>query len=164
MGRKLKGKISKISVGRNLEFGMVSAALQEAGGVKSHAARILGCSTSALSKYIKEDSQLQEIQLSARDTMIDIAEEGLMNALKREDMRAILFTLKTIGKERGYTSRQEITGENGTPLNAPTESSRQAIMAQLQSALESKGYDASTLEPVQVNDIVMERDKDALLN
>ena len=52
----------------------------------------------------------------AEDEMLDIAESKLIKAIKRGEMKPIMFYLRTKGKRRGYTERQEITGANEKPI------------------------------------------------
>lgn len=55
----------------------------------------------------------------AIDRRIDMAEDMLNRKCLEGDVTAIIFTLKTIGKRRGYVERQEITGAEGegtTPI------------------------------------------------
>ena len=48
-----------------------------------------------------------------RETLIDFAENQLFQQVKDGNITAIIFTLKTIGKSRGYVERQEVTGAEG---------------------------------------------------
>ena len=52
----------------------------------------------------------------AEDEMLDIAESKLIKAIKRGEMKPIMFYLRTKGKRRGYAERQEITGAEGKPI------------------------------------------------
>lgn len=47
---------------------------------------------------------------------MDLAESKLLQGVNDGDMRAILFTLETLGKERGWTKRTEVTGADGAAL------------------------------------------------
>lgn len=81
----------------------IAEALFKTQGLQYKAAHILGCSPGRLAARIKESPFLQEIRLDARETRIDEAEKGLFEAVDQKDLTAILFTLKTIGKNRGYS-------------------------------------------------------------
>lgn len=50
---------------------------------------------------------------SARETMLDNAESILYKKVLEGSTVELLFFLKTQGKDRGYTERQELTGANG---------------------------------------------------
>ena len=58
--------------------------------------------------WIEEDKELQEAQQSAKESNIDFAEGQLKKLIQQENPTAILFYLKTIGRNRGYIEKQEI--------------------------------------------------------
>lgn len=62
----------------------------------------------AAADYIKD---------AARQSIIDDAEDGLREGVESGNMTAIIFTLKTIGKERGYIERTETETYNMTPVD-----------------------------------------------
>lgn len=43
-----------------------------------------------------------------RESLIDLAESGLMELVKGGNVTAIIFMLKCLGKSRGYVERQEV--------------------------------------------------------
>ena len=48
-----------------------------------------------------------------RESLLDLAEGSLFDQVRKGNITAIIFTLKTIGKHRGYVERQEVTGADG---------------------------------------------------
>lgn len=62
---------------------------------------------------IKESSTLKEAIQDARESVLDDAESELYKQAKSGNTAALIFFLKTQGKNRGYTERQEITGADG---------------------------------------------------
>jgi len=56
-----------------------------------------------LGKFGIYKKQCEEIQ----ESLIDFAESQLLKKMKKEDLGAIIFFLKTKGKKRGYTERIE---------------------------------------------------------
>jgi hypothetical protein len=48
-----------------------------------------------------------------REEIVDYAEMGLRGAVLNKEAWAIAFSLKTLGKSRGYVERQEVTGKDG---------------------------------------------------
>ena len=91
-------------------------ALREKHGNLSAAARFLGCSRETVRRYISTYSTVQSVADEERETLIDFAENQLFQQVKDGNITAIIFTLKTIGKHRGYVERQEVTGAEGKPL------------------------------------------------
>lgn len=59
---------------------------------------------------------MQKIVTDAREAMVDVAESEALKQIKLGNTAIIIFTLKTLGRNRGYVERQEITGKDGSPL------------------------------------------------
>lgn len=53
----------------------------------------------------------------ARESMIDTAESMLYKQIGEGNTTAIIFFLKTQGRQRGYIERQELTGADGERLS-----------------------------------------------
>lgn len=81
-------------------------------------ANALGVARSTVHKRITESPALREIVDDAREGLVDIAESALKREVLAGNIAAIIFTLKTQGKHRGYVERQEVTGADGAPLKA----------------------------------------------
>ena len=79
-------------------------------------ARKLGVSRGTVYNRISESTTLQQMLEDARETMVDNAESMLYKKVLDGDMTALIFFLKTQGKQRGYTQRQEISGPDGGPV------------------------------------------------
>ncbi len=94
----------------------VEAALRASAGLHYLAADKLRCSPSTITNYVERYKSLQKAVVESRETTKDIAEAELIKKIKRGDTVSIIFFLKTQGKERGYTERQELTGPNGEKL------------------------------------------------
>ena len=88
-------------------------ALREKHGNLSAASRYLGCSRDTVSRYINTYPTVKAVADEERETLIDFAENQLFQQVKDGNITAIIFTLKTIGKSRGYVERQEVTGADG---------------------------------------------------
>ncbi len=79
-------------------------------------ARVLGVPRRTVYNRLKESARLQQLLADARETMLDDAESTLYDEALTGNTTALIFFLKTQGKGRGYTERQEYTGANGEPL------------------------------------------------
>ena len=88
-------------------------ALREKHGNLSAASRYLGCSRDTVRRYINTYPTVKAVADEERETLIDFAENQLFQQVKDGNITAIIFTLKTIGKSRGYVERQEVTGADG---------------------------------------------------
>jgi predicted DNA-binding protein YlxM (UPF0122 family) len=91
-------------------------AIYQKDGNISEIARAFGVSRSTVYRKIEKHDSLQEALADARESFIDFAESKLRTEVKKGNITAIIFTLKTLGKHRGYVERQEITGKDGGKL------------------------------------------------
>jgi hypothetical protein len=97
---------------------MIEAALMETFGNVALSARRLGVSREYLSRTITKMPALKVILNSAREERVDHAESALSRAVINGEAWAVCFTLKTLGKSRGYVERvqQEISGRDGDAI------------------------------------------------
>jgi len=89
------------------------SAIEQANGMVSVAARMLGVTRWAIYKRAKSSPAIKRAIEMAREEMIDLAEQKLRMAILNGEAWAIALALKTIGKQRGYIERVEHTGEDG---------------------------------------------------
>lgn len=82
-------------------------ALTETRGMIAYAADRLGCDYTTIHRRIKKSAVLRRVIQRFRAKRIDLAESKLDELLFAGDYRAIEFTLRTIGKKRGYVERTE---------------------------------------------------------
>lgn len=106
--------------GRRFRFTeeQVAMALRATRGLKSHAARRLKCDPSTITHYFAEFPGLQKVCKEIIDETLDLAESKLWEGVKEGDKTSIIFTLKTLGKHRGYSERYEVTGADGAPIKS----------------------------------------------
>lgn len=96
-----------------LSIKQLAEAIEKNGGNVTKAAKALKITRWALQKRIAKNTELQQAVADAREEMVDIAESEALKQIKLGNTAMIIFTLKTLGKERGYVERQEITGKDG---------------------------------------------------
>ena len=101
--------------------GQVREALEAACGIQMEAARILGCQKSMVGKYIQRYPTLRQAAKDIENLNLDKAETALHKAIEEGNVQAITFYLKTKGKGRGYSTRWELTGADGGPVQTRTE-------------------------------------------
>lgn len=104
--------------GRNARFNeetMIKAIIA-ARGNKREAAKALRCTRSTISNYIRKYPAVARAFNDAKQGLIDVAERKLAEKVDQGFWPAIKFTLGTVGKDRGYTERTEITGAEGGPM------------------------------------------------
>ena len=107
-----------MTAGVPLKNEMVEAALRKTHANFQLSAQMLKCSREAIYLRVQKSERLQAIVKEERDGVIDVAEGALQRAVLNGESWAIAFTLKTIGKSRGYVERveQELTGKDGGPV------------------------------------------------
>jgi hypothetical protein len=112
-------------------------AIDEAKGTITKAAEILGCSRQTIYTYADRYTTVQQCLDKWSVKIIDDAEFTLFEILDsakelvnenpedptaiREARKTVMSVLKTKGKNRGWTERQEITGKDGEPLDKDSE-------------------------------------------
>lgn len=80
------------------------------------AAQRLGCSHQAVYNYAKRHPTIQACIDSNRGKLLDTAELKLLDAILKGESWAVQFALRTIGRNRGYVERQELSAPGGGPM------------------------------------------------
>lgn len=88
----------------------VIEAIKKNNGFLAPAARDLGIARSTIFRYVSRYPTIKQAVDDLRDENIDFAEHQLMKAIKNGSIPAIMFFLKTVGRNRGYVERQEVEG------------------------------------------------------
>jgi transposase len=83
--------------------------------VVTDAARRLGCGRTTLYRFLERHPELRQAIEDGRNRLVDLAEKRLADLVAEGHPSAVIFTLKTLGKHRGYIERQEheISGPAG---------------------------------------------------
>jgi predicted transcriptional regulator len=76
-------------------------------GLVSQAAELLGVSRRAVYNMAAKHADVRQALDDARERTLDLAESKLHKLIEDENITAIIFYLKTIGKGRGYVERME---------------------------------------------------------
>jgi hypothetical protein len=93
-------------------------ALQANAGIKSAAARRLGCHLSTIDNYIDRYPTVRQAYEEARAGIVDMAESVVVRRVNAGEWDAAKFILTTLGKDRGWITKQEHehSGRGGSPL------------------------------------------------
>lgn len=81
-------------------------ALTFAKGMRTLAANRLKCDYKTVCRYIELYPDVAQAEKTARESMLDAVELKLFDRCMKDDTTAIIFTLKTLGKSRGYIEKQ----------------------------------------------------------
>ena len=79
-------------------------AIRGSGGIVSLIASRLRCGRSTVYRYAHRYPSVREALEAEREVLLDLAESRLLECVERGDLDAIIFVLKTKGKDRGYTT------------------------------------------------------------
>jgi len=86
-------------------------------GIVSQIARALGgCEWHTARRYIDRWAETRQAYADEDERALDFTEGQMLAAIKNGDGPMIRFHLATKGKRRGYVTRQELSGEDGGPL------------------------------------------------
>ena len=85
--------------------GQVAEALDACKGLIYLAARRLGCTSATVINYTNRYPSLRAIVAEFRGRRVDAAEAALDKAVLAGEPWAVLFLLRTQGKDRGYTAK-----------------------------------------------------------
>lgn len=139
----------------------VAVALRCANGMQTIAARYLRCSYKTIQNYLARWPDLRDVIFEAKEKTLDISEDKLFQSVRGGNVNAIVFHLKTQGKERGYVERTEedvrttVACEIILPSNFPKQ------LGQAMGGPPPLGHEPSPLPlPQSVEQIGVEGDKD----
>ncbi len=108
-------KISKIEHTKNA----LIEAMHKSLGIVTRACEIVGITRATFYKYYNEDADFREQCNSIQDVALDYVESELFKKIKGGDTTAIIFYLKTKGKNRGYVERKENLDLDSKQVNIP---------------------------------------------
>lgn len=95
----------------------VIEAMQKFNGNLSAVARSLGVARNTVYAHVEKYATAKAALDNARESMLDNAESVLYRKVLEGSTPELIFFLKTQGKRRGYTERQEVTGADGAPTS-----------------------------------------------
>lgn len=96
---------------------LVETGLQRHNGNISLVAKNLGVTRQSIYDRINKNPKLQQVWSETRERAIDNAESALQRSVDNGEAWAVCFTLKTIGRKRGYVEKQEIEHSGGVTVH-----------------------------------------------
>jgi len=85
----------------------IKEAIPECNGVKKYLAEKLNVDRQTIYRYFARYPDLEEASQEYLDSVSDVAEHHLIEAVKAGNSWAVRYWLSTRGKNRGYTTKQE---------------------------------------------------------
>lgn len=92
-------------------------AIKDSGGIMSTIARRLGVTWHTADTWVKQYDETKQALQDEREAILDLAESTLFKNIKDGNSQDAKWLLSTMGKNRGYSERQEITGVDGGPID-----------------------------------------------
>lgn len=94
----------------------VAVALLATEGNLTRCAQLLHRSRRTTETFVTRNLMLSDLADDISESFLDAVEESYRSAARLGDNGAMRFFLSTKGKNRGYNTRSEVTGANGSPL------------------------------------------------
>lgn len=91
--------------GRQYTYDEMAEAIVKARGLTAVAAEYVGCSRRTVDRWLKRHKKLQELRNDCFETQKDRTEHALFKAIDEGNITAIIFFLKSVGKDRGYVEK-----------------------------------------------------------
>lgn len=88
----------------------IIAAIKKAQGLVTVAAKACRCNPDTIHQRVKDSPEVAAAISAARAEVLDDAESALHKAVAQGEAWAVQFTLRTLGKERGYGDEVKHTG------------------------------------------------------
>ena len=96
-------------------------AISKAHGVKKYLAERLGVSRMTVYRFFNQHPDLEQETQEYLDNITDQAEHYLIESVKAGNSWAVRYWLSTRGKNRGYSTRSEVTFNSLYPMQIITE-------------------------------------------
>jgi hypothetical protein len=93
----------------------VARALTQAKGRRTRAAGLLGCTTRTLRNYVERYETLQDLVQDLEGLRVEEAEDKLDEAVREHCPWAIVFTLRTLGRQT-YGDKREVEHKGSVQL------------------------------------------------
>lgn len=104
---KQKKKPRKKSTPNKLTKAKVIKAIPGSIGIVQVIADRCGVARQNMHEWFKKNPEVDALRIADKESLVDVAEAKLLKKVNEEEMRAIEFTLRTMGKNRGYVEKIE---------------------------------------------------------
>ena len=109
--------MNKIQQKQHTKKEMFLSELENVMGIVSQASKRVGIDRTTPYRWRTEDKQFAKDMDEIQNVVLDFAESKLYELVDDKHPTAIIFLLKTKGKDRGYVERQEFDIEGGFNLS-----------------------------------------------
>lgn len=105
---------------KKIPFEIIAETYAKKAGNISSTCSALNIDRNTFFKWRKDYEELNRALTDVEESLIDFSESKLLEQIQEGNLTAIIFHLKTKGKNRGYIERQEVTGRDGSDIILPT--------------------------------------------
>ena len=104
--------------GNRYDMQTVLDAISGSGAIMSTIAKRLNCGWATARSYVQRWEETQQAYEDEEQTILDMAESTLYQAIRNNDVQAAKWVLSTKGKARGFSEKyeHEVTGAGGGPV------------------------------------------------
>jgi len=88
-------------------------AISGTGGIITTIAQKLECDWHTAKTWIMKTPTAKQAWEDERNKIVDLAEQTVLKAMKEGDAGTARWVLGTLGKDRGWVERREVTGADG---------------------------------------------------
>ena len=110
---KVEQKVQRIDA-RSIPVELLADKLMETNVNIARTADFFNIRYTDLARLCDRKPTLRNTLVGERERLVDLAEEKLREKVNGGNLRAVMFTLKTVGKNRGYYERRDTT-EDSSP-------------------------------------------------
>ena len=93
---------------KKFTYTQVYLALKQTNGLRTHAAKLLGCDYHLIGHYIKQSKWLRDKLDEIRNNILDVGENHIIKAINDGNLDIIWKYMKLFGANRGYIEKQII--------------------------------------------------------
>ncbi len=91
-------------------------AIKNSNGIITIIADRLGVARGTVHRYMNEDAEAKALYEAECETVLDIAEVVIIDAIKNQDVQTAKWYLGTKGGKRGYNPALELKGNTSEPI------------------------------------------------
>lgn len=91
---------------------IIIAALKKQAGIVSMAAAAIGCERTTIWRRLKTSKVVADAHVEIQEVNLDRAEGKLAKAINDGNLTAVIFYLKTKGRNRGYSERVDVNANH----------------------------------------------------
>ena len=112
---KVERRIQRVDA-KSIPVELLTDKLIETNGNIARTADYFNIRYTDLARLCDRKPTLRNALVGEREKLVDLAEEKLREKVNGGNLRAVMFTLKTVGKNRGYYERRDTTDDSSPEM------------------------------------------------